>query len=93
MRRKLGRRSRKVATRIALRILARRNPESREEIQKILSDRDLLDATVEWAGASHEMALRDLDSDGGPLLNFLDWLLNNGPALLEFILKLIGLFG
>jgi len=93
MRRRLRRRSRKVTTRIALRILARRNPENREEIQKILDDQDMLDMVVEEASQRYSEVMQVSDGGGGPLLNFLDWLLNNGPALLEFILKLIGMFG
>ena len=69
-----------------LRVLRRRNPDKAAIIDQALSNEEICAEACAWAEEKFE------GLSGGPFLDFLNWIITNGPALLEFITKLIELF-
>lgn len=74
-----------------LRALARRNP----QIKALLSDSALLDSVLAELKEAHasEASAHSADPKAGPFMDFLTWLMTNGPQLISFITALIAMFG
>ena len=76
---------------LGLRRLARKHPDRRDEIKQVLRDDDLLDAVVEESAVVAASVYGI--GDGGRLLDFLDWFIENSDAIFAIISKLLLLFG
>ena len=55
-------------------------------ITVLLRNQEAFDAFVHDLAHAHEQVF------AGPMTDFLDWLLENGPAILELVLKIVSLF-
>ena len=82
-------RNRSPFVRIGLRRLARKHPEKRDEIRKVLRDQDLFDAVVESATETYSDTYGD---DDGPLINLLNWIVENYEVIFQIITKLLIFF-
>ena len=79
---------RSVFMRLALRRMARKNPEYRADIKTILRDGDLLDAVTE---AVSENAVYEGISKEAPILDWFKWLIEYVIEHPEEIMKIIQL--
>ncbi|MEO2047860.1 MAG: hypothetical protein ABGX16_14975 [Pirellulales bacterium] len=84
---KRRRKTQRRLVRLRLKMLAKRHPDRRADIQQVLDTPDMFDAVVAHAEVLHLEA-----SSGSRLSDFFEWLIENGPALLDFITKLIAVF-
>ena len=79
-----------LATKMALRVAMWRNPARRDDIRKVLRDRDLLEAVTEEI--TYYVAAELGGIGDGSFIEFFQMLLENLPKILEFITQLLILF-
>lgn len=84
-------RSRRAATRFALRRLVRKGQLDRAQAKAILSDEDATELVADFV--TEQMAADELfASEDGPIIAFIKWLMENQDAVIAFIQALIALF-
>jgi hypothetical protein len=74
----------------ALRRLKRKHPDQGNVIDQALANDEICEEACAWAEEHFEG--HSADAVGGPFMDFLSWILANGPELIAFITKLIELF-
>lgn len=78
---------RRVAFRFFLRAQIRRaDGERKAALQRVLDDRELFNALVDELAAEHSQQA------GGPLTDFLEWLLDHADEIIALVMKIIPLF-
>lgn len=75
--------------RVHLKSLALRNKKQADNIKAVLDDPVKFDALADMVFAHYQ----DSAMPGTPLTDFLDWLIENGPAIIAMIVQIIALFG
>ena len=78
--------SNRVQLHIALRVIRRKHADHKADIDAALGNSDLMAALQ---GALEEAKA---ELSGGPVMDFLDWLLAHADDILSLILKLLPLF-
>lgn len=79
-----------LVTKIALRILARRNPEKRADIREILRDPDKLSLVSLEVENTARMVYGF--GEGAGLLDFLNWIIEHADEIFAIISKLLIIF-
>lgn len=80
-------RRKKLLTRLGIRYLALKGHLSWKDARTVLRDDDLIEET-----AAFLFSLAYAPAEDTPFTDWLDWLLENGPAIAEFIMMLLAIF-